>query len=176
MSGEQLTKQQRFRHHLIGMAVAAVLAFVLVLAINGGYWTSEPWPGGIPAKELLEERSGLKSGIENLIRIYSIPIGLQIFFSIYGAISADLEIRTALKYIIIPLFLYTVPAVIIVFFIPFLFLGGILSMILALFTGLRRKKRSKNSLKFSLLVCVHHIFSIIIAYSYGNAWFSIFGD
>ena len=176
MNDRYVTKQRHPGYHLLGMVVAVIMAWFLVQTVNGGYWTSEPWPGGRLAQDLREERPWLEAGINELIRWYSLPLGVVIFCSLYGAMATGLEMRSPLKYLIIPLFLYTSPAVMLVFFIPFVFLGGIVSVVLVLMAALRRRKRTTDSFRYALFVCGHHLMTIIIGYAYGVAWFDVFGD
>jgi hypothetical protein len=91
MVNDMYTMKRPYRtSHLRGIAIAAILAVVLVLVINSSYWATEPWPGGTPAHELQDERPWLKAGINELIRVYSLPVGLVIFFRSMGLLQQAL--------------------------------------------------------------------------------------
>jgi hypothetical protein len=168
-----LSRQRRIVIHSIAALICLTVAVALVYARNRQYWEEEPYPGGQTAREAVEERPWLETGIADLVRVYSFPLGLMVFVSFYGAFFSTFEIRERRDNFIPVAFLYQLPGFIFaLLFIP-LFIGMLLAITAFVMSA---KKRDKKGIWLSITALAHNAFFALTAYYHLRAWFKVFGD
>jgi hypothetical protein len=159
--------------HASAAILVLLLALYLVHWINAEYWNDEPFPGGRTAREAMSDCPWLETGIARLVRTYTVPLGLMLFISMYGALAAMLEMKGPARPFIVLTFICgflgcILPPALLLFPI------GILIGTVFLIGAMLRK--NKKVLWFSAAAIVSSLYYAGTTLSYWRAWFDVFGD
>jgi hypothetical protein len=165
LSGMSAPKS-KFRPHALMLLTACGLSFFLVYWINKSYWDTKTYPEGRTALEMRHEFEWIEPMIDNLVKQYSLPLGVAFALALYGTMAAFLELGAGKKSIILAgSFLFTFPLLglswflIPCFFAPLASLGVLIHSVV---------KNESKAVKLSALAIVQSIFTGIV--SFNHAW------
>jgi len=153
--------------------VLSVIGSALIVGfINQHYYQQEPCPPGMTARERAADFPWLEVGIDRLVGVWTLPLGVITFVSLFGwcASWSELEhlgLSTSSAYLY-PMCLYFLA----IFLLPLLL--GIGLALLSLAEG--KHARNRKKVLFSFGAIAHNLFASVIFIFYLYDWFSVFGD
>ena len=159
--------------HLLVILLSVVIATLSVYFINLAYWSVEPWPGGRTARQVVVDCPWLSSGIHDLVRIWSVPLGVVAFLALYGATASILEIPGKSRYYLAVVFVYPIFGFLFAILLIPLFVSVVGAAVLVAHASLTRSKRE---LWFSTVALAHNLIFAMVSWMHLGDLFGVFGD
>lgn len=162
--------------HVACAVLSLAIATLIIYWGSKGYWYATAGLSGQPAWKMLEEYPWLKSNIIGLIRIWSLPLGIGLFLSLYGASISMLELNAPRKYVVSCTYLYPIPMFFInLFVISLIPLAiGFVAVVAILTINMRGMKRKYRI--YAKVAIVHNLVFVFIACIYLIHFLVVFED